>query len=147
MQDSGQADVPASQATPSWLNRTVLGAGITSALGDLTYETTNVILPGFLAVLGLPAAVLGTVEGVADGLSSFTKLGAGYLADRFDRRHQRSNDRGPFTAVRADFERDRRPADAAQPGRPSAQRQDHGQHQRRPARRLGAAEEQLGSPA
>jgi MFS family permease len=65
-----------------WLNRTVFGAGVTSALGDLTYETTNVILPGFLAVLGLPAAVLGTIEGVADGLSSFTKLGAGYIADR-----------------------------------------------------------------
>ena len=65
-----------------WLNRTVFGAGVTSALGDLTYETTNVILPGFLAVLGLPAAVLGTIEGVADGLASFTKLGAGYIADR-----------------------------------------------------------------
>jgi MFS family permease len=59
-----------------------LGAGVTSALGDLTYETTNVVLPGFLAVLGLPAAVLGTAEGVADGLASVTKLGAGYIADR-----------------------------------------------------------------
>jgi MFS family permease len=69
-----------------WLNRTVLGAGLTSAFGDLTYETTNVILPGFLAVLGLPAAVLGTIEGVADGLSSFTKLGAGYISDRLGAR-------------------------------------------------------------
>ena len=34
-----------------WLNRTVAGAGITSALGDFCYETTTVILPGFLAVL------------------------------------------------------------------------------------------------
>jgi MFS family permease len=65
-----------------WLNRTVLGAGITSGLGDLTYETGNVILPGFLAVLGLPAAVLGTIEGIADGISSFTKLAAGYIAER-----------------------------------------------------------------
>ena len=31
-----------------WLNRTVLGAGLTSAFGDFTYETTNVILPGLI---------------------------------------------------------------------------------------------------
>jgi MFS family permease len=65
-----------------WLNRTVVGAGVTSALGDLTYETGHVVLPGFFAVLGIPAAVLGTIEGVADGVSSFTKLAAGYIADR-----------------------------------------------------------------
>jgi hypothetical protein len=50
----------------SWLNRTVGGAGLTSALGDFCYETTTVILPGFLAVLGVPAAVLGMIEGIAD---------------------------------------------------------------------------------
>jgi MFS family permease len=71
--------------TPSnekWLNRTVVGAGITSAFGDLTYETSNVILPGFLAVLGMPAAILGTIEGIADGVASFTKLASGYIADK-----------------------------------------------------------------
>jgi len=38
-----------------WFNRTVVGAGVTSALGDFCYETTTVILPGFLAVLGIAA--------------------------------------------------------------------------------------------
>ncbi len=57
-----------------WLNRTVAGAGLTSALGDFCYETTTVILPGFLAVLGIPAAVLGTVEGIADAVASFTNI-------------------------------------------------------------------------
>lgn len=71
---------------PHWLNRTVLGAGITSGLADLNYETTNVILPGFLAVLGIPPQVLGAIEGIADGVSSFTKLGAGYIADRLGHR-------------------------------------------------------------
>ena len=42
-------------AKTHWLNPTVAGAGITSALGDFCYETTTVILPGFLAVLGVPA--------------------------------------------------------------------------------------------
>lgn len=70
----------------SWLNATVLGAGLTSALGDFNYETCNVILPGFLAVLGIPAAALGFMEGIADGISSFSKLGAGYIADKLGHR-------------------------------------------------------------
>jgi hypothetical protein len=52
-----------------WLNRTVAGAGFTSALGDFCYETTTVILPGFLAVLGIPAAALGFIEGAADAVA------------------------------------------------------------------------------
>ena len=70
----------------SWLNPTVLGAGLTSALGDFCYETTTVILPGFLAVLGIPAAVLGLIEGIADAVASFTKMGAGYVADKLGHR-------------------------------------------------------------
>lgn len=69
-----------------WLNRTVLGAGITSALGDFCYETTTVILPGFLAVLGIPAAVLGIIEGTADAVASFTKMVSGYIADKLGHR-------------------------------------------------------------
>lgn len=69
-----------------WLNRTVAGAGITSALGDFSYETTTVILPGFLAVLGVPAAALGLIEGVADAVASFTKMVSGYIADKLGHR-------------------------------------------------------------
>ncbi|MGP8432785.1 MFS transporter [Paraburkholderia fungorum] len=69
-----------------WLNRTVAGAGVTSALGDFCYETTTVILPGFLAVLGIPAAMLGIIEGIADAVAAFTKLISGYLADRLGHR-------------------------------------------------------------
>jgi MFS family permease len=70
----------------SWLNRTVGGAGLTSALGDFCYETTTVILPGFLAVLGIPAAVLGIIEGIADAVASFTKMISGYIADKLGHR-------------------------------------------------------------
>ena len=76
----------ASKKYPVWLNRTVAGAGLTSALGDVTHESASVILPGFLAVLGIPAAALGAIEGTADALSSFSKLGAGYIADRLGHR-------------------------------------------------------------
>lgn len=69
-----------------WMNRTVAGAGVTSALADFCYETTSVVLPGFLAVLGVPAAALGLIEGVADALASFTKMVSGYIGDRLGHR-------------------------------------------------------------
>ena len=69
-----------------WLNRTVVGTGITSALGDFCYETTTVILPGFLAVLGLPPSVLGIIEGTADAVASFTKMISGFVADKLGHR-------------------------------------------------------------
>jgi MFS family permease len=72
--------------TRHWWNRTVIGAGVTSALGDFCYETTTVILPGFLAVLGIPAAVLGIIEGIADTVASFTKMVAGFIADKLGHR-------------------------------------------------------------
>ncbi|MFN4360760.1 MAG: MFS transporter [Hylemonella sp.] len=72
--------------TTGWMNRTVAGAGITSALGDFCYETTTVILPGFLAVLGIPAAALGLIEGIADAVASFTKMVSGYIADKLGHR-------------------------------------------------------------
>ncbi|WP_210291522.1 MFS transporter [Tardiphaga robiniae] len=59
---------------------------MTSALGDFCYETTTVILPGFLAVLGLPAAALGLIEGIADAVASFTKMFSGFIADKLGHR-------------------------------------------------------------
>lgn len=69
-----------------WLNRTVLGVGLASLCSDLSHETVTVLLPGFLASMGASAAVLGVIEGVADGLSSAAKLYGGWLADRVRRR-------------------------------------------------------------
>lgn len=88
-ENTARPRVSSSTATPSprhWLNRTVVGAGVTSAFGDLCYETTTVLLPGFLAVLGLPAGVLGTIEGIADAIASFTKMVSGYIADKLGHR-------------------------------------------------------------
>lgn len=81
-----QEHVSQPQVAQGWLNRTVIGAGLTSALGDFCYETTTVILPGFLAVLGVPAAALGIIEGVADALASYTKMVSGYIADKLGHR-------------------------------------------------------------
>ncbi|WP_454872109.1 MFS transporter [Paraburkholderia xenovorans] len=88
MSRQDEATIAAAPGTSKqgWLNRTVAGAGITSALGDFCYETTTVILPGFLAALGIPAAMLGIIEGIADAVAAFTKMISGYLADRLGHR-------------------------------------------------------------
>jgi MFS family permease len=87
LQAQGQISVPRSRRHwPSWLNRNVFGMGLTSFFGDAGYEMATALLPGFFAVLGLPAAALGTIEGVADATSSFVKLGAGWLSDRLGHR-------------------------------------------------------------
>lgn len=71
-----------SQRSPvRWLNRTVVGIGLASLFSDLSHETVTVLLPALLASLGAAAAALGTVEGLADGLSSAAKLYGGWLAD------------------------------------------------------------------
>ncbi|EGD06333.1 MULTISPECIES: MFS transporter [Burkholderia cepacia complex] len=87
MSDHQEAAAPMPRpSSRRWLNRTVAGAGVTSALGDFCYETTTVILPGFLAVLGVPAAALGVIEGMADAVASFTKMASGYIADKLGHR-------------------------------------------------------------
>jgi MFS family permease len=70
----------------AWLNSTVLGIGLASFFSDLSHETVTSLLPGLLATLGVAAAALGTIEGVADGLSSVAKLYGGWWTDRLHRR-------------------------------------------------------------
>ena len=69
-----------------WLNSTVLGVGLTSLMSDWSHEMATAVLPAFLVALGAGPGWLGAIEGVADGLSSFTKLAAGYWTDRLKRR-------------------------------------------------------------
>ncbi|HXY01403.1 MAG TPA: MFS transporter [Candidatus Limnocylindrales bacterium] len=70
----------------SWLNRTVLGVGLTSLFSDWSHEIATAVLPAFLAAIGAGPAWLGAIEGVADGLSSFAKLTAGHFTDRLKHR-------------------------------------------------------------
>jgi len=70
----------------SWLNRTVLGVGLTSLFSDWSHEIATAVLPAFLATIGAGPVWLGAIEGIADGLSSFTKLAAGHYTDRLKRR-------------------------------------------------------------
>jgi MFS family permease len=69
-----------------WLNRTVIGVGLASLFSDWAHETATTILPAFLASLGVAAAWLGLIEGVADGVASFAKMGSGFYTDKLPRR-------------------------------------------------------------
>jgi len=72
--------------TDHWLNRNVVGLAVNRFLSDFGHEAGTSVLPLFLAAIGAPPAALGLIEGVADGLSSFTKLLGGWLGDRVERR-------------------------------------------------------------
>jgi len=83
--DSGKA-IPKTEVSSHWLNRTVLGVGLTSLFSDWSHEIATAVLPAFLAAIGAGPAWLGAIEGLADGLSSFAKLGAGHYTDHLKRR-------------------------------------------------------------
>ncbi|QIK80068.1 MFS transporter [Sphingomonas piscis] len=56
-------------------------------LMDLSSEIYHSLLPVFITVtLGLPAAALGAVDGVAEATANFAKLASGRLSDRTGRR-------------------------------------------------------------
>jgi MFS family permease len=71
---------------PNWLNRTVVGASVTSFLADVGYEMATAIFAPFSRALNLPAIAVGAIEGSADLLSNVAKLGTGWLGDRLGRR-------------------------------------------------------------
>lgn len=73
-------------ARPRWLNRNVAGMSLTSFLGDTGYEMVLAVLPGFASAIGLAASALGWIEGAADAVASFVKLGSGWYSDRAGRR-------------------------------------------------------------
>lgn len=65
------------------LPRNVWILGFVSLLMDLSSEIYHALLPVFVTVtLGLPAAALGAIDGVAEATASFGKLVSGRLSDR-----------------------------------------------------------------
>src|SRR5436190_10184139 len=71
----------------AWLTRNVRVLSAVSFFQDAASELLYPLLPIYLtSVLGAPAAVVGAVEGVAEGAASLTKLASGPLGDRFARR-------------------------------------------------------------
>jgi len=66
------------------VSRNVLLLGLVSLLTDVSSEISVTFLPFFLAnVLGVKTAVIGLIEGVAESTASLTRLGSGWLSDRW----------------------------------------------------------------
>jgi len=69
------------------LPRNVFTIGLVSLLNDASSEIIYPLLPIFLASsLGASARAIGTIEGLAESISSLLKLFAGYLSDRLAKR-------------------------------------------------------------
>lgn len=77
----------AAKAGESWLNRNIIGMGVSSLLSDLGHEMATAILPLFIVTIGASPAALGVIEGASDGASTFAKLAGGRFADRVGVRH------------------------------------------------------------
>ncbi|MFB3916678.1 MAG: MFS transporter [Terriglobales bacterium] len=81
-------DNPTTTTTPAarGLTGNVRVFGATSFFNDTASEMAYWILPGFLTSIGAGPAALGLIEGIAESVASFGKLGSGYLSDRLERR-------------------------------------------------------------
>jgi MFS family permease len=78
-----------SDEVPKWLTPGVRGIGLASFLADAGHEIPTSLFPSLLiTTLGASAAVLGLVEGLADGLAGLARLAGGPLADEVARRRR-----------------------------------------------------------
>jgi len=69
------------------ITRNVVVLGLVSLLTDVSSELLVYVVPLFLAnVLAATPSVIGVVEGVAESVAAFVKLGSGALSDRIGRR-------------------------------------------------------------
>jgi MFS family permease len=84
--DASSDKTSTQNSSSGWLNRTVLGVGVTSLFSDWSHEIATAILPAFLATIGAGPAWLGAIEGISDGLSSFAKLSSGHYTDQLKKR-------------------------------------------------------------
>lgn len=83
-----------------WFTRSVAAIGGASFFADLGYEMPTSLLPSFLtSTLGAPAAALGLIEGVADGLGGVSRLAGGAIADDPSRRRKTAVGGYTITAV------------------------------------------------
>jgi len=69
------------------ISRNVFVLGVVSFAADISSEMLYPVLPIFLtATLGTPVALVGVIEGVAEGTAGVSKVPAGWLSDRMPER-------------------------------------------------------------
>lgn len=76
-------DVSSTPRSLHWLTKGVWGIGLASFLADVGHEVPTALFASFVTgTLGAPVAVLGLIEGLADGLAGLARLAGGALADQ-----------------------------------------------------------------
>ncbi len=73
-------------APKGWITRTVVGIVAATFFSDFSHELCTAVLPVYLGSIGLGAAALGVIEGVADFLVSLSKLAGGVAGHRLRRK-------------------------------------------------------------
>jgi len=78
---------PTTDANQEWFTPGVRGIGTASLLADIGHEVPTALLPSLItSTLRAPAATLGLIEGVSDGLAGLARLAGGAIADDPHRR-------------------------------------------------------------
>ncbi len=68
------------QVKGKWLTPGVWGIGLASFLADVGHEVPTALFASFLvSTLGASAAILGLIEGIADGMAAIARLAAAHL--------------------------------------------------------------------
>lgn len=79
--------VTASNSQSAHIPRTVWALGFVSMFMDISSEMIHSLLPIFLVTtLGVSAAFLGVIEGIAEATASISKIFSGWLSDKLGRR-------------------------------------------------------------
>ncbi|MEO0024358.1 MAG: hypothetical protein RL196_799 [Actinomycetota bacterium] len=74
------SDSPRTRTRPVWLSRNLLALSWVSLLQDAASEMIYPLLPVLLnTVMGAPAAIIGVVEGAAEGAAAMMKLGSSFI--------------------------------------------------------------------
>ena len=69
------------------ISRNVFVLGLVSLAADISSEMLYPVLPFFLTgTLGTPVALVGVIEGIAEGTANVSKVPAGWFSDRMPRR-------------------------------------------------------------
>lgn len=76
--------VEPARARGGWISRTVVGIVLATFFSDFSHEMATAVLPMYLGSIGLGAAALGVIEGVADFIVSMSKLGGGLVGHRVE---------------------------------------------------------------
>jgi MFS family permease len=82
---------PSASSRATWVTRGLLGIVFATFFSDVGHEMVTATLPMYLANIGLGAAALGLMEGLADLLFSLSKLAGGWVG------HHTEKKRAPAT--------------------------------------------------